>query len=95
MGKHTQEETKNQTRFWRKNEKKGEKGAPTPAQMKRAKGEEVDDLDERSVLKRDKKLPNLMVRKKGKAESLSLTEKQELEMLEEGDLLPHSITLNN
>ena len=47
--------------------KKGEKGAPTPAQMKRAKGEEVDDLDERSVLKRDKKLPNLMVRKKGKA----------------------------
>ena len=47
--------------------KKGEKGAPTPAQMKRAKGEEVDDLDERSVLKRDKKLPNLMVRKKGRA----------------------------
>ena len=46
--------------------KKGEKGAPTPAQMKRAKGEEVDDLDERSVLKRDKKLPNLMVRKKGR-----------------------------
>ena len=47
--------------------KKGEKGAPTAAQMKRAKGEEVDDIDERSVLKRDKKLPNLMVRKKGRA----------------------------
>ena len=62
--------------------------------MKRAKGEEVDDLDERSVLKRDKSYQTLWLEKRV-SESLSLTEKQELEMLEEGDLLPHSITLNN
>ena len=43
--------------------KKGEKGAPTPAQMKRAKGEEVDDLDERSVLKRDKSYQTLWLEK--------------------------------
>ena len=67
--------------------KKGEKGAPTPAQMKRAKGEsnesyeigkdyadhtkEIDPYsapqNERSTLKKDKKLPNLMIPKKGKA----------------------------
>ena len=71
--------------------KKGEKGAPTPAQMKRAKGESnesyeigkdyaqhtfkidpysapEEDLEERpSTLKKDKKLPNLMLPKKGKA----------------------------
>ena len=67
--------------------KKGEKGAPTPAQMKRAKGEsnesyeigkdyadhtkEIDPYsapqNEKSTLKKDKKLPNLMIPKKGKA----------------------------
>ena len=71
--------------------KVGDKGAPTPAQMKRAKGEsnesyeigkdyaqhtfKIDpysapdeDLEERpSTLKKDKKLPNLMLPKKGKA----------------------------
>ena len=71
--------------------KKGEKGAPTSAQMKRAKGESnesyeigkdyaqhtfkidpysapEEDLEERpSTLKKDKKLPNLMLPKKGKA----------------------------
>ena len=38
--------------------KKGEKGAPTNAQMKRAKGEEVLDYIEK-VLKRDRKQKNL------------------------------------
>ena len=39
--------------------KKGEKGAPTAAQMKRAKSEEMLNWIE-GVLKRDKKLPNLI-----------------------------------
>ena len=46
--------------------KKGEKGAPTPAQMKRAKSEEMLEYIEK-VLKKDKKLKNLMIPKKGKA----------------------------
>ena len=46
--------------------KKGEKGAPTPAQMKRAKSEQMLEYVEK-VLKKDKKLPNLMIPKKGKA----------------------------
>ena len=45
---------------------KGEKGAPTAAQMKRAKSEEMLDYIEK-VLKKDKKQPNLMIPKKGKA----------------------------
>ena len=49
--------------------KKGEKGAPTAAQMRRAKGEELMNYIERkmSTLKKDKDLPNLMIPKKGKA----------------------------
>ena len=49
--------------------KKGEKGAPTAAQMRRAKGEELMDYIERkmSTLRKDKDLPNLMIPKKGKA----------------------------
>ena len=64
--------------------KKGEKGAPTADQIKRAQGEsyeigkdyadhtkEIDPYsapqNEKSVLKKDKKLPNLMIPKKGKA----------------------------
>ena len=46
--------------------KKGEKGAPTAAQMKRAKSEEMLEYVEK-VLKKDKKLKNLMIPKKGKA----------------------------
>ena len=46
--------------------KKGEKGAPTPAQLKRAKSEEMLEYVEK-VLKKDKKLKNLMIPKKGKA----------------------------
>ena len=46
--------------------KKGEKGAPTAAQMKRAKSEEMLEYVE-NVLKKDKKLKNLKVPKKGKA----------------------------
>ena len=49
--------------------KKGEKGAPTAAQMRRAKGEELMDYIERkmSTLRKDKDLPNLKIPKKGKA----------------------------
>ena len=49
--------------------KKGEKGAPTATQMRRAKGEELMDYIERkmSTLRKDKELPNLKVPKKGKA----------------------------
>ena len=49
--------------------KKGEKGAPTAAQMRRAKGEELMNYIERkmSTLRKDKDLPNLMIPKKGKA----------------------------
>ena len=49
--------------------KKGEKGAPTAAQMRRAKGEELMDYIERkmSTLRKDKDLPNLRIPKKGKA----------------------------
>ena len=65
--------------------KVGDKGAPTPAQMKRAKGESYeigkdyadhtkeidpysapDETNEKSTLKKDKKLPNLMIPKKVK-----------------------------
>ena len=46
--------------------KKGAKGAPSAAQMKRAKGEEMLNYIE-GVLKKDKKLKNLKVPKKGKA----------------------------
>ena len=49
--------------------KKGEKGAPTAAQMKRAKGESIMDYVERkiSTLKTDPNQPNLKIPKKGKA----------------------------
>ena len=49
--------------------KKGEKGAPTAAQMKRAKGESIMDYIERrvSTLRKDKDLPNLKIPKRGKA----------------------------
>ena len=49
--------------------KKGEKGAPTAAQMKRAKGESILDYIERrmSTLKTDPKQPNLKIPKRGKA----------------------------
>ena len=46
--------------------KKGEKGAPTAAQMKRAKSEEMLEYVE-SVIKKDNKLKNLRIPKKGKA----------------------------
>jgi len=46
--------------------KKGQKGAPTPAQMKRAKSEQMLNFIE-GALKKDKKLKNLMIPKKGKA----------------------------
>ena len=88
--------------------KKGEKGAPTPAQMKRAKGEsnesyeigkdyaqhtfKIDpysapdeDLEERpSTLKKDKKLPNLMLPKKGKAGMTKFMKRKNLQKLGDG-----------
>ena len=85
--------------------KKGEKGAPTPAQMKRAKGEsnesyeigkdyaqhtfKIDpysapekDIEERpSTLKKDKKLPNLMLPKKGKAGMTKFMKRKNIQKL--------------
>ena len=85
--------------------KKGEKGAPTAAQMKRAKGEsnesyeigkdyaqhtfKIDpysapekDIEERpSTLKKDKKLPNLMLPKKGKAGMTKFMKRKNIQKL--------------
>ena len=49
--------------------KKGEKGAPTAAQMRKAKGESILDYIERrmSTLRTDPKQPNLKIPKRGKA----------------------------
>tara|TARA_B100000941_G_scaffold80690_1_gene55363 strand:+ start:811 stop:3504 length:2694 start_codon:yes stop_codon:yes gene_type:complete len=103
--------------------KKGEKGAPTPAQMKRAKGEsnesyeigkdyfdhtkEIDpysapeETNEKSTLKKDKKLPNLMIPKKGKAGQTKFMRRKNLQKLAadvqaEIDEQPeHEITVGN
>ena len=103
--------------------KKGEKGAPTPAQMKRAKGEsnesyeigkdyfdhtkEIDPYsapektNEKSTLKKDKKLPNLMIPKKGKAGLTKFMKRKNMQKLAadvqaEIDEQPeHEITVGN
>ena len=103
--------------------KKGEKGAPTPAQMKRAKGEsnesyeigkdyfdhtkEIDpysapeETNEKSTLKKDKKLPNLMIPKKGKAGLTKFMKRKNMQKLAadvqaEIDEQPeHEITVGN
>ena len=101
--------------------KKGEKGAPTPAQMKRAKGEsnesyeigkdyadhtkEIDPYsapqNEKSTLKKDKKLPNLMIPKKGKGGVTKFMRRKNLQKLaaqQFGDIdeqSKHEITVGN
>ena len=80
--------------------KVGDKGAPTPAQMQRAKGESYeigkdyadhtkeidpysapDETNEKSTLKKDKKLPNLMIPKKGKAGQTKFMRRKNLQKL--------------
>ena len=80
--------------------KKGEKGAPTSDQIKRAQGESYDigkdyfdhtkeidpysspdETNEKSTLKKDKKLPNLMLPKKGKAGQTKFMRRKSLQKI--------------
>ena len=71
--------------------KKGEKGAPSAAQMKRAKGEEMLNYVE-GVLKKDKKLKNLKVPKKGKA---GTTKFQRMKSFMSKDDSPYRMMMKN